>query len=336
MAKTVEKLTVPTFAEAAHIVTLHRADWMSSLERYVSPHLGSMPISEIKCKDVIDVLSPIAFHKPVTARRVRQRISLIMRWAIAHEYRKDDPAGEAINGIIRVTRPVTPSRAAHHEQLASVISGVHASGAPRGVTLAFEFLVLTVARPGEVRLAQWGEIDLETATWTKRVMHGRSGPWHCVPLSSRSVDVLREVLALNGGKAQGSIFVGNTGRAIDPSAMSNLLRRVCAPCVPQGVRTSFRVWCGETAVPWEVSEACLSHKVGTAMGRAFARSFFLEQSRLVMEAWAEYLAQTASPSIPTPPRPVRRTQGRIPDSKRNRPRASRTSRTNKTDPQQGN
>ena len=315
MAKTVEKLTVPTLAEAAHIVTLHRAesitaktahDWMSSLERYVIPRLGSMLISEIQLRDVMDVLSPIAFHKPVTARRVRQRISLIMRWAIAHEYRKYDPAGEAINGIIRV-RPVTPSRAAHHEELASVISAVHASGAPRGITLAFEFLVLTVARPGEVRLAQWGEIDLETATWIKRVMHERLRPWHCVPLSSQAVDVLREVLALNGGQAQGSIFVGNTGRAIGPSAMSNLLRRVCAPCVPQGVRTSFRVWCGETGVAWEIVEACLSHKVGTAMERAFARSFFLGQSRQVMETWAEYLAQTASPSIPTPPRPVRRT-----------------------------
>ena len=169
---------------------------MNSLERYVIPRLGSMPISEIQRKDVIDVLSPICSDKPAMARKVRQRIDLIRRWAMAYEYRRDNPADEARNGMIRVT----PSRATPHDGLASVIAGVHASGASWAITLAFEFLVLAVARPGEVRLAQWGEIDLETATWTKRVMHGMLELWHRVPLASRALDVLRKVLALNGGQ----------------------------------------------------------------------------------------------------------------------------------------
>ena len=207
------------------------------------------------------MLSPICSDKPAMARKVRQRIDLIRRWAMAYEYRRDNPADEARNGMIRVT----PSRATPHDGLASVIAGVHASGASWAITLAFEFLVLAVARPGEVRLAQWGEIDLETATRRKG---GPSGS--CTGCWSSGTACLSPLVPLmccarcshsTVVRTQGLIFVGNTGRTIDPSAMSKLLRELRAPCVPNGVRSSFRDWCGETGIDRTLVELSLAPKV---------------------------------------------------------------------------
>ena len=90
-----------TFAEAAERVwkdknpgwrhPRHAQDWMSSLRRHVLPDLGRMPVSEISSAEVLDTLRRIWHERPETARRVRQRISAVMDWAIAMQFRTDNP-----------------------------------------------------------------------------------------------------------------------------------------------------------------------------------------------------------------------------------------------------
>ena len=74
--------------------------WRASLGTYVLPRLGRLRIDQITTAEVLAVLVPIWHAKPETARRVRQRIRAIMRWAIAEGYRDDDPAGEAIGAAL--------------------------------------------------------------------------------------------------------------------------------------------------------------------------------------------------------------------------------------------
>ena len=155
---------MPTFeVAAAKVLALHRpgwrnakhaAQWATTLQEYAHPHLGSLPVSEVTTADVLTVLTAIWHDKPETARRVRQRIGAVMKWAVAKGYRQDNPAGDALaQALPRHTVVRRHLRALPHGEVAGAIQAVRASRASVAVKLAFEFLVLTAARSGEVRLA---------------------------------------------------------------------------------------------------------------------------------------------------------------------------------------
>ena len=133
------------------------------------------------------VLAPIWNEKRETARRVKQRISAICRWAVAQGHRTDDPAGIVIdaalprNGVERRHMPVLP-----YDDVADCIARVQASRrAGTSSKLALEFLILTAARSSEVRKATWDEIDTDAAVWTVPAGRMKTNREHRVPLSGR-------------------------------------------------------------------------------------------------------------------------------------------------------
>ncbi|MCY4505841.1 MAG: integrase arm-type DNA-binding domain-containing protein, partial [Acidobacteria bacterium] len=169
------KSAVPTFAEAAEsVIAINEPTWKdgarsaeiwrSSLAAYAMPRLGRLPVSDVGTADVMAVLLPIWNEKRETARRVRQRIGAVMKWAVAQGFRQDNPAGDAIGAALPKANGVQKHfRALHHADVAAALAKVRASRAAVTTRLAFEFLVLTAARSGEVRLATWDEIDLGAA-----------------------------------------------------------------------------------------------------------------------------------------------------------------------------
>ena len=189
----------PTFAEAAVVVCelqsarwtndRQAAIWMSSLERYVFPRLGNLRVSAVERSDVLDVLGPLWDEKRETAKKVRQRISSVMRWAMAHEFRADNPAGEGISGGLSQDKKDTAHHLAlPHDQVGRAIGVVRHSRADWSTKLAFEFLVLTAARSGEVRGAQWSEMDVDEGVWTVPAARMKARKAHTVPLSGTRVD----------------------------------------------------------------------------------------------------------------------------------------------------
>ena len=109
---------------------------------------------------------PIWHDKPETARRVRQRIGAVMQWAVTMEYRADNPCDRVAATLGRQRDVVRHIRTLPHAEVASAMATARASRATATAKLAFEFLVLTAARSGEVRLARWEKIDLEADVWT--------------------------------------------------------------------------------------------------------------------------------------------------------------------------
>ena len=169
---------IPTFAQAVEkVIQIHKPNWKdgarsaelwrSSLRDYALQRLGRKPVNKITTSDVLAVLVPIWTEKRETARRVRQRIGAIMKWAIAEGHREDNPAGEAIGAALpKNGTPRKHQRALPHGEVGEALQKVQKSNAWPATKLAFEFLVLTAARSGEVRGATWEEIDLEACTWT--------------------------------------------------------------------------------------------------------------------------------------------------------------------------
>lgn len=291
---------VPTFADAAErVISVHRASWRpgskseaqwrASLRDYAMPSLRSKRVDQISTADVMAVLLPIWSTKAETARRLRQRVSAIMKWAIAQGYRPDNPAGEALGAALpKNTGQRAHFRALPHAEVAAALDKVRSSRAWVGTKLALEFLVLTAGRSGEVRLARWDEIDFDGATWTVPSDRMKAGRRHRVPLSVRALDLLQEAQEIADGS--GLVFpTTSSGRALSQSTLSKLLRDLSIPCVPHGFRTSFRMWCGETAVAREVAEAALAHVVRNKAEAAYARGDLLGRRRQVMEEWSHYV-----------------------------------------------
>ena len=166
---------------------------------------------------------------------------------------------------------------------------VRESNASISTKLAFEYLVLTAGRSGEVRGADWAEVDWESATWEIPAARMKARRPHRVPLSGRAMEILGQALELND--SQGLIFPSmRSGRPASEMVFTALLRRLEIPAVPHGFRTSFRNWVAEgTATPWAVAEAALAHNVGNSTEAAYMRSDLFDQRRALMDAWEAYI-----------------------------------------------
>ena len=290
---------VPTFAEAARKVfelrrggwrnAKHAGQWITTLEQFVFPRIGARGVNEISTEDVIAVLGPIWHDKPTTAKRVRQRIGAVLTWAVAQGFRPDNPA-DAVKAVLPKHNGAGSNahRALPYCEVADAIAAVRASSADTSTKLAFEFVVLTAARSGEVRLATWTEIDMDAATWIVPGERMKAGREHRVPLSPRAVEVLNEAQALRS-KHSDLVFRGRRGALAD-SAMTHMLRRVGIDATAHGFRASFRVWAQErTRFPREVCEAALAHTLKDKAEAAYARSDLFEKRRELMDTWARFL-----------------------------------------------
>ena len=295
----------PTFAEAANtVIGIHEPgwkdggksanQWRASLRDYAMPRLGKLRVSEISTADVMAVLLPIWSDKPETARRVRQRIGAIMKWAVAQGHRQDNPAGDAL-GAALPKRSVTKKhhRALPHSEVADAIATVRASRAHWATVAALEFLVLTASRSGEVRKARWDEVDLKTATWTVPADRMKMRRKHRVPLSDRALQILAD--AREWADGSGLIFPSATGRPPSDNTLSKLLREQGIPAVVHGFRSSFRDWSAECSnAPREVCEMALAHVNPDRVEAAYLRSDLFERRRELMQSWADYISRSGS------------------------------------------
>ena len=110
--------------------------------------------------DVMAVLTPFWTVKPETARRVRQRIGTVMKWAVAQGYRDYDPAQNVIEALPKQNKVQNHRKALHYSEVAGCIDAIKRSKAGDATKLALEFLILTASRSGEIRNARWDEISL--------------------------------------------------------------------------------------------------------------------------------------------------------------------------------
>ena len=264
----------------------HAAQWLATLERYAFPRLGARPVSAVDTADVMAVLTPIWRRKPATAQRVRQRIGKVMLWAVAQGWRAGNPAGEAVGAAL----PRRNGAAARH------FPALRVSGARPAVRLALEFLVLTAARSGEVRAAEWREMDRDGAVWSVPAERMKSKRAHRVPLAGRALEVLAEARALDDGEM---VFPGaRRGRPLSDSTLLKPLRALGLDTVVHGFRSSFRDWAAErTDAPHAVMEAALAHAVRDRAEAAYARTDLFGRRRALMERWAVYVSDNPDARI---------------------------------------
>ncbi|EYD77116.1 site-specific recombinase, phage integrase family [Rubellimicrobium mesophilum DSM 19309] len=285
-ARTVHRMHLPIWKNPKHA-----AQFLSSLETYAFPRIGGVRMNEVSSADVLDVLTPLWAEKVDMARRVRQRIGMVMKWGVAKGWRKDNPAENVLTGLPKQGLSKEPRKALPYQGVADCIAAIRTSRSGLSPRLALEFLILTASRSGETREATWPEIDLKKAVWEIPAERMKMKRAHRVPLSPRALEVLREARGLS--EANGLVFPGSRpGQPMRDKTLSQVIRVLGFSAHVHGFRTSFRTWAQErTNFPREVAEFALAHVVGSAAEQAYARSDLFEKRRKMMEAWAAYLAQ---------------------------------------------
>ena len=282
----------------------HVDQWLNTLCDYAFPLIGSTPVDEIGTPHVLKVLTPIWNEKPETARRVRQRLIVVLDWARAAGHRNgDNPVNLIGEALPRHKKKGDHLAALPYDQVPKFILLLRAGRADAVTKLAFEFLILTAARKEEVRGAVWQEIDFEEKTWTipGDNGHGRrmkAGLTHVVPLSPRCVEIL--IAARQIASETDFVFPdATTGCAMAVNRFLNTrdaLGYARQVCTPHGFRSSFRDWAAEeTPFPSEVVEMALAHTIRNKVEAAYRRGNLLVKRRDLMDAWATY-ATTSSVS----------------------------------------
>ena len=263
------------------------AQWRASLRDHAAS-LDDLSVAAIDVPAVLAVLSPIWTTTAETARRVRQRIELILNWAIAHEYRTaNNPASKAILNLLpQQTRNIKHLAALPVADIPSFMSQLRKIDSSDA--RALEFTILTAARTDQAVSAPWSEFDLVSKTWTIPGTRMKARRVHVVPLSAAA-------LACLAPKASGDQRVFTVSES---AAMRTLLRRMGytkAQASVHGFRSTFRDWAQEAGFSNAVSEAALGHALAhNATEGAYLRTTLFEQRRQLMTAWADACAGKAA------------------------------------------
>ena len=290
---------MPTFeslARAVHEQTIakegrnikYRHDWLNSLIMYAFPTLGTLPVDKITLTNIGDALRPIWNDKAETARRVKSRIQRVLDVAAVREYRPTIHLSALKSDLGKQGRKVEHFASMPYSELPGFVSGLSSAAETTG-RKALLFLIANAARSGEVRFADWSEIDLNARQWTIPAERMKSEVAHIVPLNDVAMSVLTRRHAESSGT--GLIFPNAKGAALSDMTLTKLLRDAKITVTVHGFRSTFRDWCAEKMqhIPDSVAEAALAHRVPDAVIKAYKRTNFLETRRDLMAAWSDFM-----------------------------------------------
>lgn len=271
----------------------HLAQWRTTLETYAYPFIGKKCVNDITKSDILKILEPIWLIKNETASRVRGRIETVLDYAKAREYfTGDNPA--AWKGCLKplLPQPKKIQNTKHHAALpySEIKQFMLELRKRNGIAArALEFSILTVARSNEVRGASWSEIDFESCIWIIPSERMKAGKEHRVPLSSLTINLLKEIPRFIGNDL---IFPAPRGGRLSDMSLTAVLKRMDYGHITQhGFRSTFRDWAGETTnFAREVIEHALAHQLKDKSEAAYQRGDLLAKRAKLMYEWTEYCA----------------------------------------------
>ena len=273
----------------------HSSRIISQLERDVFPWIGGKPVAAISPSQLLAVVRRVEQRGALEpAHRALRNCGQIFRYAVATGRANNDPAG-----VLRGALP--PVKRGHFAALTDpktispllrVLDGYEGSLIVR---CALRLAPLVFVRPGELRRAEWSDIDLEAAEWRFTVTKTETS--HLVPLSHQAIGILREIYPLTG---QGRFVFPSArtprgNRPMSENAVLAALRRMGVgkeEMTGHGFRAMARTLLDEVlGFRPDYIEHQLAHVVRDPLGRAYNRTAHLPQRRKMMQAWADYLDQ---------------------------------------------
>lgn len=273
----------------------HQRTVLSRLEKNLFPFIGAQPLRTITAPDVLRSLRRIeARGANETARRVRQIASQIFCYAVATGRADRDPSADLRGALSPVA---VQHRAAITEprELARLLRVLDSYEGTAVVQCALQIAPLVFVRPGELRHAEWSEIDLERAEWTIPAWRMKMRQTLTVPLSRQAVAILRNAQQVTGDGKYVFPSARSSARPMSDNAVLAALRRCGVEkheMSGHGFRATARTILDEILhIRVDLIEHQLGHAVKDPNGRAYNRTAFLKERRDMMQLWADYLDQ---------------------------------------------
>lgn len=303
-------VVVPTFQQAAEAchgslasgwADRHAAAFLSTLRLHVFPKIGGARVDAISETEILSVLSPLWHAKPAAARKLRQRIGLVLDYAKGHGWRSVGAPRDSLRPMLAKQARSGNFASMPYEEVPAFVMAVEGQSETMG-RLALLFTIYTAARSGEVREAVWSQIDFEAMEWNRPAsMMRKTDQAHTVTLSKEALAILKRAETLRtSSKPDSLVFPGMRGKPMSDMTMAKIVRPTGNTV--HGFRSSFRTWAAERmpSIPEAVAEAALSHVIPDKVVRAYNRAKFLEMRRALLDAWGRYAAGTSGEVVQLP------------------------------------
>ncbi len=265
---------------------------LARMQRDIFPHIGSIPIRELKAPQLLDVARRIADRGALDyAHRALQYCSMVFRYAIAN--------GKAEHNIVADLRGALPTaRVKHHativdpKKIGELLRSIDSFDGYFPVACALKLAPLVFVRPGELRCAAWDEFDFDKAEWRIPAARMKMKEQHIVPLAHQSMEVLD---ALRRNTGHGPLLfpsIRSTSRPISDNTVNSALRRLGytkEELTGHGFRSMASTLLNELGWNRDAIERQLAHGERNAVRAAYNFAEFLPERRKMMQAWADYL-----------------------------------------------
>jgi len=292
-ANSFEAVAREWFTKYNHIWTEgHSKTIISRLELNIFPWLGTRSVASITAPELLAALRRIEKRGALeTAHRVKQICGQVFRYAIATGRAERDPSAD-LRGALPPTKPKRMSTITDPKQIGELLRAIDGYEGHLITICALRLAPLVFVRPGELRQAEWQEIDFERAEWKIPAEKMKMRSPHIVPLSTQTVEILKEIEPLT-----------NKGRYVFPSLrtaerpMSNntilaALRRLGyakEEMSGHGFRAMASTVLHEQGWPSDIIERQLAHAERNSIKAAYNHAQHLPERRKMMQAWADYL-----------------------------------------------
>ena len=265
------------------------------LKNDVLPAIGRLPISEITPRDVLDLVRKVEKRGAIdSATRMKQLCGQIFRYAVAEGSAERDVTAD-LRGALAVRRTVHLAAITEPAKVGALLRAIHGySGHPVTVA-ALKLAPLLFVRPGELRHAEWSEIDFDAAEWRIPGTKMKMGADHIVPLATQAVEVLAELQKLTGRARYVFPSVRTGARPMSENTVNAALRGMGYSSdmhTAHGFRATARTILDEVqGERVDLIEHQLAHAVKDVNGRAYNRTAHLPARKEMMQRWANYLEQ---------------------------------------------
>jgi integrase len=271
----------------------HKETTIKRLELDVFPVIGERLIGEVRAPELLAMLRRIESRGALeTAHRVRTICGQIFRYAVATGRAERDPAAD-LKGALPPYKKGHLAAITDSKEVAPLLRAIDGYTGSFVVKCALQLAPLFFVRPGELRQAEWEEIDFETATWNIPAERMKMKVAHIVPLSSQAVSILHELHALTGRGKYLFPCHRSFARPMSNNAINAALRRMGFEkdeMTGHGFRAMARTILDEVLqIRPDYIEHQLAHAVRDANGRAYNRTSHLPERRKMMATWADYL-----------------------------------------------
>jgi integrase len=301
-----QTIALEWFAKNKHTWTQgHSKTIIRRLEANVFPWLGSRPVAGITASELLAVLRRVETRGAVeTAHRIKQICSQVFRYAIATGRAERDPSAD-LRGALMPTRSKHMAAITDPKEVAGLLRAIDGYEGSLITKCALRLAPLLFVRPGELRQAEWAEIDLERAEWRIPAEKMKMNDPHIVPLSRQAIEVLQEIKPLTGLGRYVFPSLRTSERPMSDNTVLGSLRRMGytkEEMTGHGFRAMASTMLHEHGWPTDVIERQLAHAERNNVRAAYNHAQHLPERRRMMQWWADHLDNLVADSrVTTPP-----------------------------------